>query len=124
MPPGSVEWRRRRRVKLEAPLLVRRLGAGGPESFQQQTTKDVSLAGVYFEVEGEPPFAVHEVMISSVSIPESHRRDFPFTRLAGRSRVVRVTALLQQEPEGSKRFGVALEFDDDVTALMSLPARG
>jgi hypothetical protein len=83
-------------------------------------TKDLGLAGVYFETDAETGFAVDEVVMTSVAVPELQRRAFPFTRLAGRGRIVRV----QELPGGEKRIGIALEFGDDVTALTALPTRG
>lgn len=124
MPGGGVERRRGRRVTLEAPLRVRRVGTPEPESFREHVTKNIGLAGVYFETEDAQPYTLNEAVITSVSIPESQRRNFPFARLAGRSRVVRVTELPRQAPDAGRQFGVALEFGDDVTALTALPARG
>ena len=124
MPEGSAERRRGRRVILQAPLLVRRIGASGPEPFEKaQVTQNLGLAGVYFEMDDEQMLTVNEFVITSVAIPEPRRREFPFTRLVGQGRVVRIQELPQQEPGGGKRFGVALEFGDDMTALSALPTR-
>ena len=124
MQKGSIERRRGRRVSLQAPLLIRRIGTREPGSFKEETTSNISLAGVYFETEQPDSYAPNEVVMASVSVPEAQRREFPFTRLAGRSRVVRVNALPQQEPEGRRRCGVAIEFGHDVTALTTIPPRG
>ena len=124
MPAGSVERRRGRRVSLQAPLLIRRIGTREPEPFKEETISNISLAGVYFETEQADSYAPNDVVMTSVSVPESQRREFPFTRLAGRSRVVWVKALPQQGPESRKRFGVAIEFGHDVTALTTIPPRG
>ena len=121
---GSIERRRGRRVSLQAPLLIRRISAREPESFKEETTSNISLAGIYFETEQLDSYAPNDVVMASVSVPEAQRREFPFTRLAGRSRVVRVNALPPQEPEGRARFGVAIEFGQDVTALTAIPPRG
>ena len=120
---GSVERRRGRRASVEAPLLIRRTGAQGSAS-TEEVTKNVSLAGVYFETEEGHPYADNEIVMASVSIPESSVREFPFTRLAGRGRVVRIDEVREQEPSRPKRFGIALEFGHDLTALSAIPARG
>lgn len=120
---GSVEKRRGRRAYVEAPLLIRRTGAQGGASIEE-ITKNVSLAGVYFETGEGHAYTDDEMVMASVSIPEAHVRDFPFTRLAGRGRVVRIKEIPQQESSRSKRFGIALEFGDDLTALSAIPARG
>ena len=124
MEEGSVERRRGRRVSLEAPIHIRRLDAQQSGSVKEEVTKNVSLAGVYFETEHEQSYAVNDVITTSVAVPESKRREFPFTRLAGRSRVVRVSQLLSKARTGPKRVGIALEFGDDLTALSATPARG
>lgn len=119
----AVERRRGRRVNLQAPMLVRRPDGHPAEAGEEHAIGNVSLAGAYFETE-RPDYAVNDVLITSIAIPEAERRNFPFTRLAGRGRVVRVQELA---PEGSgpgKRFGVALEFGHDVTALTTIPSRG
>ena len=124
MQQGSVERRRGRRIDLQAPLLIRRrIGTREPGPFTEQTTDNLGLAGVYFETD-DGDFEVNEVVMTSVSIPESQRRGFPFTRLAGQGRVVRVQALTGASGDGQKKYGVALEFGNDLTALTSIPSRG
>ena len=124
MQKDSVERRRGRRADVQASLRVRRLESHGSDAWTEETAGNVSLAGVYFETERDNTYAVNDVVVASVSVPEASNRQFPFTRVAGRSRVVRVHELTPPSPTGRKRFGVALEFGDDVTALSALPARG
>ena len=123
MSQGSVERRRGRRLNLQAPLLIRRIGTHEPGSFKEQTTDNLGLAGVYFETD-DSDFQVNEVVMTSVSIPESERRGFPFTRLAGQGRVVRVTKLDGASEGDRTKYGIALEFGNDLTALTSIPSRG
>ncbi len=125
MQPSGDERRRGRRASVQAPVVIRRASSSGPAPVvNEEIATNISLAGVYFETTDEHAYQVNEAVITSVSIPESHTREFPFTRLAGRSRVVRVKELPQQEPAQAKRFGIALEFGSDVTALTALPSRG
>ena len=124
MGGDSVERRRGRRVELGAPLVIRSLGQEAPRSFEEQTTTNISLAGIYFETDDEPPYAINDAFMISVAIPESQRRDFPFTRLAGPGRVVRVTTLPSRGPEGKARVGVALELGANTTAYTATPPRG
>jgi len=119
----QVERRRERRVNLQAPLLIRRLGAQEATSAHEHVTQDVGLAGAYFETDAGRAYTVNEMVTASVSIPESEWRDFPFTRLAGRSRVVRVHELPAPKSEPRERIGVALEFSRDMTALTAIPMR-
>jgi hypothetical protein len=113
-------------VDLQAPLLIRRIDTSELGPFTQQTTENLGLAGVYFETD-DGTFEVNEVVMTSVSIPESERRAFPFTRLAGQGRVVRVNELSGNggaQAGGRKKYGIALEFGNDLTALTSIPSRG
>ena len=125
---GEAERRRGRRADVQAPTVVRHVGPKGSDArgahsaHRQQLSNNISLAGVYFETDEENLYNINDVVMASVSIPEAKRREFPFTRLAGRSRVVRVDCL--STDAGHKRFGIALEFGEDMTALTATPLRG
>ena len=116
MTTEAMEKRRGRRISLKAPLMIRRDIAGEPE---ERVAANVSLSGVYFET--DRPYQSSEAVVVSVAVPEQQRRDFPFSRLAGRSYVVRIDEL--SEVEGRKRYGVALAFADNVTTLLAVPPR-
>lgn len=109
---------------MQAPLSIRRLDADriGPPT--ECLTDNISLAGVYFQADEPEGFRVNDVVMASVAIPEAQRRAFPFTRLAGRGRVVRVHKLPDASASQRARIGVALEFGEDLTALTALPSRG
>ena len=124
MQSSSVERRRGRRANVQVPLRLRRMDSPKPGDFHEQVASNVSLAGAYFETGEGHPFAVNEFVTASVTVPEPQRREFPFTRLAGRGRIVRVKELGEKGPDGRKRFGVALEFGEDLTALTAIPSRG
>jgi len=119
----TIERRRGRRVLLHVPLLIRRVDQQGPSAPLTAVTRNLGLAGVYFETDAASALAVNEVVIASVSVPEAQRRVFPFTRMSGKSRVVRVE-VLDADQSHPTRIGVALEFGDEVTALSAIPARG
>ena len=114
--------RRERRVAMKASLLLRRLGRTDPSESREITVENVSLGGLYFETDRPDGLVPNDQVLASVSIPETERREFPFARLAGRSRIVRVQEL--PSAPGAKRFGVALEFGRDATALTSIPTSG
>jgi len=123
MERRDVERRRGRRINLEAPVRIRTADAADKAVFQDETASNVSLAGLYFETERSVPFERNDVVVATVSIPDAKKREFPFTRLSGRGRVVRVEKL---EPDASgdrPRHGVAVEFGEDVTALSAIPTR-
>ena len=116
MGTQTVERRHGRRLALQAPLAVRRIEGKDAE---EMVTANVSLGGLYFET--DRPYQPQEAVIISVGVPESNRRDFPFSRLAGRSHVVRVDDLSPQE--GRKRYGIALAFAESLTTLFAVPPR-
>ena len=122
MNQGGVERRRGRRVPMQASIIVRRVDQ--PQPAGEHITQNISLAGTYFEMDGLHDFSVNDQVVASVSIPESERRTFPFTRLAGRGRVVRVSELTPTPPPSATRYGIALEFRQDITALTTIPLRG
>lgn len=123
MQQGRIERRRERRLELRVPLRVHRVDAP-PEDFTEAATTNLSLGGLYFESEGDERYAQDELVAISVSIPESASEVFPFRRLVGRSRVVRVDTLPSQGGAERPRQGVALKFGDDILALTGIPSRG
>ena len=118
---SPVERRRGRRVGVQASLTLRR-DAPGSQPAGSHTTKNLSLTGVYFEAADRPALSVNEMVTAGVEVPEAERRRFPFTRLSGKGRVVRIQPLEEHDPVRT-RYGIALEFGDDVTALTPLPSR-
>jgi hypothetical protein len=122
MQPSGSERRTGRRVNIQAALVLRRIDGQKASQAVECTTRDVSLAGAYFETDQPDGFQPDEVVMASIAIPENDRRTFPFARLAGRSRIVRVQELPQSR--GAKRFGVAIQFTRDATALTSIPTVG
>ena len=122
MQPGGAERLRGRRVPLQASLLIRR---PDEPALREHAIQNISLAGVYFETDQPGALAPNAQVLASVSIPEAERRAFPFTRLAGRGRVVRMDELPAQDGSSPpRRYGVALEFGKDLTALTAVPSRG
>ena len=117
------ERRRHRRVPLSVHVLAKRMGADERGVFESGETKDVSLAGVYFTTPAWQDVRPQEVLTVSVSVPREQSRDFPFSRLAGRGRVVRVDAVSGETPE-ERRLGLAVEFADDLTVLTAPPEHG
>jgi Tfp pilus assembly protein PilZ len=112
-----MERRQERRVNCEATLFIQR-GSDTEKQFKEQVAADVSLGGVLFRT--DEAYTEGEEVTISISIPEAARREFPFSRLAGRARVARVLPLTGQR----KKFEVALAFGRDITTLMAVPAQG
>ena len=92
--------------------------------FETGETKDVSLAGVYFTTPAWQDVRPQELLTLSVSVPREQSRDFPFSRLVGRGRVVRVEPLHGEVPDAARRLGIAVEFADDLTVLSAPPEHG
>ena len=124
MEQRSIDRRRHRRIDLQVPLLVRRVGGSGSEPFREEVTANLSLAGVYFESGQADRYAANDVLVTSVSIPNAETRSFPFRWLSGRGRVVRVEPLSSGGSPSGQRVGVAVEFGDGLTALTAIPRQG
>ena len=124
MEEQGIERRSGKRVPVEASLSFRRMGTPPSEGFNEQATvKNIGLGGLYFETDEAKTYSIDELLVTSVSIAEAHRRVFPFTRLAAPSRVVRVSELPPEGPGSSARIGVALEFGGKLIALTATPPR-
>lgn len=115
----EVEQRRERRVSFDAPLQVWKADQPRPQSLKSLLAKNVSLHGLYFET--DESYAPNDILVTSVSIPESSLHTFPFTRLVGRSRVVRVNPLSTPGGSGPPQRGIALQFLDNMTVLTNIP---
>ena len=101
-----VEKRRFKRLDLTLPMSIRCLSANGKEKMQDGITINVSFNGAYvgdIEVENLKP---DDKINISLSVPRDDSRDFPFSRLIGKAKVVRV-----------EKDGVALEFNEDIERL-------
>ena len=118
----GIDRRRHRRIDLAVPILARRNYDGQTSVFKEGVAKNLSLAGVYFTTVGWKELTKDEVMTISVSVPPEKVRNFPFSRLAGRGRVVRVDELARVASEGPALYGIALEFGEDLTVLTAAPS--
>lgn len=116
----TVDRRRERRAVLQVPIRIQRVGFPYPAESEEAVTLNVSLGGVYFETDHPQAYAPNDVLVASVSIPETLTREFPFTRLAGRSRVVRVDEMPEARAPDATRYRVALEFGENLTVLSAI----
>ncbi len=111
----SFERRKHRRIDL--PLLVEgRRREDGREVFERATTTDISVGGAYFKISNWQGIRVDDVISVSVSIPRQLAHKFPFSRIVGKARVIRVEKPLSQE-SASPRQAIALEFAPDMLFL-------
>jgi len=115
--PRSGDHRRWRRVRLSVPVQLGK-GAEGKEGGlcpHAAETRDLGPGGAYVTINGANPFALGELLRVWISIPWELRHSFPFARVAGSGRVVRMEELPMSDQEN--QTGLALEFCEDVTVL-------
>ena len=114
------ERRRQARVRLAVPVLCGK--AGGPDRGRRLPwsgwSKDLSMEGVYAMLREGNGMSPGEIVAVDVEIPWEARRAFPFSRMAGTARVLRVDQLAS--PANNPVWGVALAFCPDVTRLRAM----
>lgn len=115
-----IDRRTERRASVRAPIVLHRNGSQGNNLTEEAVTANVSLGGVYFESPLGADYTTNELVVVSISIPAAEQGKFPFSRLAGRSRVVRVDALPKEEGSDT-RYGVALQFGEHLSVLSGIP---
>lgn len=115
------ERRQQPRLRLTVPVLCG-TAAGherGRDLPHAGWSKDLSAEGVYALLRDGHVFAPGDILAIDVEIPWDARRAFPFSRIAGTARVVRVDRLPGTSPDSA--WGVALAFCPDVTRLGAMP---
>lgn len=110
------ERRRHQRIDMNLPVQAKRLISPEDAGFKEAVTRNISLGGAYFTT-SDFNLAPQEEIVVSISVPKERTRLFPFSRLAGRAKVIRVEQFGQQRWQG-----VALQFADDMTYLSAAPA--
>jgi len=101
-----VEKRRSQRLDLSLPANIRHASGSENEKALKGTTIDVSFNGAYLGDINIINIKQEDVVKISISVPRDDARDFPFSRLAGKAKVVRVD-------DG----GIAVDFDEDISRL-------
>jgi hypothetical protein len=113
----NYHFERRKHRRLDLSLLVEgRRQKQGREIFERARTTDISMGGAYFKTSMWQGIKVDDVISVSVSIPRQFAHKFPFSRIVGKARVVRVDKVLSQEGTSSAQ-GIALEFAPDMVFL-------
>ena len=104
----SNDWRRWPRVKLSIPVRRSRAGEGnsGAVPCGAGQSRNLSTGGAYLTAEGGG-FVPGEIVRVEIFVPWEARHAFPFSRIVGSCRVVRIDDL--PSSEGELR-GLALEF--------------
>jgi len=103
--PTRGERRGQRRIQLSAPVEFGK-GSGGKGElmyFSSGQSLDVSTSGVRLVTREPGPFTPGEVLAVSIEIPWETRRVFPFSRIVGFARVLRIEEEPQTAQEGQRR---------------------
>ena len=121
----SLDRRRYRRARLELPVVIRGLGQEWAVGTGQVQTTDLSLAGLHCSIGRSEQFAqlqelmrLNQNVTVSITVPYDVRDLFPFSRLIGRGRVVRVD---EAGGDASQLVGVGIEFAEDFKVLTATP---
>ncbi|MBU1007257.1 MAG: PilZ domain-containing protein [Candidatus Omnitrophica bacterium] len=101
-----VEKRRFKRLDLTLPTELKRLSDEKKWEAQEGVTINVSYNGAYVGDISIKNMNAGDTLNISLSVPKDESRDFPFSRIAGKARVIRVA-----------KDGIALEFDEDINRL-------
>ena len=121
---GSDDRRQWPRVKLSVPVQFGK-GSGGKGEllyFSAGESLDIGSNGVVFTTNEPGPFVPGEVLALSIAIPWESRRKFPFSRIVGFGRVLRIEEGPRSE-EG-EQLRVALEFCADRMTLLGAIVTG
>ncbi len=101
-----IEKRRFKRLDLSLPMRLRRVTGDGKEDVKEGVTINVSFNGAYIIDIDIKDIKPKENLHITLSVPRDEARDFPFSRVVGEAKVIRVD-----------KEGVALEFDENVSRL-------
>lgn len=106
--PQGYERRARHRAELAVPVSFARMARTGEEGPSVEAkTLNISSGGAYLTTAEPGPFAVGDILSASIEIPRESRRIFPFSRILGSCRVVRVEPI---PTDVGRHWGLALEF--------------
>ena len=101
-----VEKRKHKRLDLFLPVMLGGISNQGKVKEREGVTVNVSYNGAYIGDVKLEDINSNDILKISISVPREEARDFPFSRLAGKARVVRVD-----------KDGIAVEFNKDVSRL-------
>ncbi|MFC1621360.1 PilZ domain-containing protein [Candidatus Omnitrophota bacterium] len=100
------EKRQFKRLDLSFPTTLKNFTGDGEHREQEGVTLNVSYNGAYVADIEIKNIKVQDTLKISISVPREETRDFPFSRVVGKAKVIRVD-----------KDGVALEFTEDVNRL-------
>lgn len=100
------EKRRSKRIDLSLPVSVKCASKSGKGDTLEGITINVSYYGAYLVDISIKNLKAEDTLNISLSVPRDESRDFPFSRITGKAKVVRVD-----------NDGIALEFGEDMSRL-------
>ena len=101
-----VEKRRFKRLDLSLPMKLRRISSDGKEEVVEGATANISYYGAYVVDIDLKNIKPNDNLHITLSIPRDEARDFPFSRIIGKAKVIR-----------AEKESCALEFSEDVSRL-------
>lgn len=121
-PLQRQERRRQRRVILETPVFMR-AATEDPYALHEGIVKTLSLWGAYCLVPRWRALEPGDSLVLSLTVPPAAYGQFPFSRVAGLGRVVRVEELADSADAAPARIGVAVALDENLTMHAAPPSR-
>jgi len=100
------EKRQFKRLDLSLPTTLKSLSGDEKQREQEGVTLNISYNGAYVADIEIKNIKSDDTLKISISVPRDESRDFPFSRVVGKAKVIRVD-----------KDGVALEFAEDVNRL-------
>lgn len=112
-----VEQRRFKRIEIAFALSISVLSGDRTEEAESLGISNISFSGVYFKTNGLKKLKPDDILSLDITIPTKVAVDFPFSRIIGRARVVRVEESPPGEPELNAERAIALEFGPEAVRL-------
>lgn len=101
-----IEKRRSKRIGLSLPMKLRRVTKEGKGEFIEGITSNVSYEGAHVINIDLKNIKPNDSLHITLSVPRDESRDFPFSRITGKARVVR-----------AENEACGLEFSEDISRL-------
>lgn len=101
-----LEKRRFKRLGLSLPMKLRRVTEEGTEESVEAVTSNVSYNGAYVVNIDLKNIKPNDSLHITLSVPRDEARDFPFSRISGKAKVIR-----------AEKEACALEFSEDMSRL-------
>ncbi len=101
-----IEKRKFKRLELSLPVQLRQILSDGKEEVNNGVSSNISYSGVYIKDINAAGMMPGDNLNISILIPRAFAKEFPFSRLIGKAKIVRA--------EGDS---AALEFDKDIHRL-------